>query len=651
MLSDASVSVSPATALPDGIQDSSIDRLFSMSGEVGVVDGSDLRETVLAIAHYRRLHKPVVWIPKADFSYPQLWHRLLAKSVAGVVAESPSALHDLPLSKWEVLKKASIVFPRSQDPDRSREPGAGKPTVARLRLNRVVDAATDDTGSSDRTEADIKRSLDDQLRDAFADRPFLPHICVDNSGALGVRSLLSLMSQGVVVITVGNDAAHAIIENGVSGICVERALDADAQIESHLSILETTPERLDAMSTAARQRVKELCSEDARARQWQNVVMRVTGERPRIIRVGSSKTLWTIQANQIRRQRQTGADIAIVADSGEYRNRLLSLGCPIEDVGLPRRPGLPQILFLALQFALFLKSSSVILHSHNVPATIIVRIAAALRPRSFAVFETVHNMNDLLASTRSAVGCRAVLRLTRRKADQSLFISRDYLDKATRLRLTNRDVSEVVGTGIDVERFRSMQRQDRRLGTRREKFGASPDTKIFVSVARFDPQKGHRILLQAFAEVCKRANRDLLLLLVGDGPTESATQELANDLGISKQIRFLGQRDDVPRILAASDVLVLASSHEGFGRCIVEGLLSRIPVIATETEGPKLILQETARSWLTQHDPISLAEAMQAALQGLTDTELNDNERVGERFDELRIADSVLDLYQRDFIR
>src|SRR5439155_24152263 len=75
------------------------------------------------------------------------------------------------------------------------------------------------------------------------------------------------------------------------------------------------------------------------------------------------------------------------------------------------------------------------------------------------------------------------------------------------------------------------------------------------------------------------------LLLVGDGPLAADLEEQTRRLGIAAKVVFAGARDDVPRILRASDISVLSSQREGFSNVVIESLAAGLPVVATDVGG------------------------------------------------------------------
>jgi glycosyltransferase involved in cell wall biosynthesis len=104
---------------------------------------------------------------------------------------------------------------------------------------------------------------------------------------------------------------------------------------------------------------------------------------------------------------------------------------------------------------------------------------------------------------------------------------------------------------------------------------------VITMVARFAPVKDHPTLLRAFANL----HPGPCLRLVGDGPLRQDCERLAHELGIGDRVEFLGDRDDIPRLLASSDVFVLASKYEMLPLSVLEAMRAGLPVIASDVGG------------------------------------------------------------------
>jgi glycosyltransferase involved in cell wall biosynthesis len=113
---------------------------------------------------------------------------------------------------------------------------------------------------------------------------------------------------------------------------------------------------------------------------------------------------------------------------------------------------------------------------------------------------------------------------------------------------------------------------------------ANPINKLpkIVMVARFEKQKDHITLIKALKEL---KHFDWELELVGSGPLVDQVQFLVEKYNLKERVKFLGRRDDVPEILSAADIFVLASFWEGFPRSILEAMRAALPIIASAVAG------------------------------------------------------------------
>jgi glycosyltransferase involved in cell wall biosynthesis len=134
----------------------------------------------------------------------------------------------------------------------------------------------------------------------------------------------------------------------------------------------------------------------------------------------------------------------------------------------------------------------------------------------------------------------------------------------------------VVPNGVDTERFRP--RYD--TAAIRRGLGIEPSTPVVAILAALRPEKNHELFLEAASRVARRMPA-ARFLVIGDGPRRAALEQLAAELGIESRVLFLGSRRDVPRLLAAADVLALTSHNEANPLSILEAMSVGRPVVAT----------------------------------------------------------------------
>lgn len=124
-------------------------------------------------------------------------------------------------------------------------------------------------------------------------------------------------------------------------------------------------------------------------------------------------------------------------------------------------------------------------------------------------------------------------------------------------------------------------------------------------VGRFSKVKNHSFLIDIFCEI-KKLQNNAVLLLVGDGELKNDIEKLAVSKSISSSVIFLGNRNDVSRLLQAMDILVMPSFYEGFPVTIIEAEASGLPIIMSDTITNEVCvnsniktksLNESSKSW------------------------------------------------------
>jgi glycosyltransferase involved in cell wall biosynthesis len=152
-----------------------------------------------------------------------------------------------------------------------------------------------------------------------------------------------------------------------------------------------------------------------------------------------------------------------------------------------------------------------------------------------------------------------------------------------------------IWNGIDVDRF--------------EFVGAQPELSA-VSVARLSPEKDFGTLLRATAIVLREFPQ-FRLRIVGDGRERGALERLSAELGLTSVVEFMGERSNVPALLATAGFFVSSSRTEGISLTVLEAMSVGLPVVTTAVGGSPEIVVEGTTGWLAPaEDPQALAHAI-----------------------------------------
>jgi glycosyltransferase involved in cell wall biosynthesis len=157
-----------------------------------------------------------------------------------------------------------------------------------------------------------------------------------------------------------------------------------------------------------------------------------------------------------------------------------------------------------------------------------------------------------------------------------------------------------------------LSRQERK-DLRRELTG-DPSRPILITVGRFAPPKAYDDLITAF-DALLALQPEAVLVMVGDGPLFQQIEGLISERGLSNRVRLLGMRQDVPRLLAASDVYVSSSIREGLPMAVLEAMMAGLPIVATDAGDISRLVLPQAGFIVPPQNPVKLAGALDSLLR------------------------------------
>lgn len=169
--------------------------------------------------------------------------------------------------------------------------------------------------------------------------------------------------------------------------------------------------------------------------------------------------------------------------------------------------------------------------------------------------------------------------------------------------------------GIDIAAILEAQQGEESKAQLRERLGLPGKEFLFITVARFNFQKGYDILFRALAGLKEILEKNpCRFVLVGDGPEFEAMKQLGRELDIDKYVMYLGARSDVYDILRAGDAFLLPSRWEGLPIVLIEAGLMKLPVVASSTYGNREIIGQDCGVLFENLNSGALASAIKDVL-------------------------------------
>ena len=247
------------------------------------------------------------------------------------------------------------------------------------------------------------------------------------------------------------------------------------------------------------------------------------------------------------------------------------------------------------------------IHTHTANAGVLGRLAA----RAARVPIIVHTYHGhVFQGYFSPLKSRLFLAIERwlgRSTHRLIAVSEAVRQDLLRLGIGTPERLVVIPLGLNLDPF--LRCEDLR-GQLRTELGLQPDTLLVGSVARLVPIKAHDVFLKAAAKVCVRFPQSRFLL-VGDGERLAELQLLVERLGLREQVIFLGWRQDLDRVLADLDLVVLTSRNEGSPVCLIEAMAAARPVVATRVGGVGDVVDDGITGSLVAADkPEDVADAI-----------------------------------------
>ncbi|HTC72680.1 MAG TPA: glycosyltransferase family 4 protein [Solirubrobacteraceae bacterium] len=305
------------------------------------------------------------------------------------------------------------------------------------------------------------------------------------------------------------------------------------------------------------------------------------------------------------------------------------------------------------------RAQAAILHANSIRAGIELGLAPAPHAEHGRPAARVVHVRDCLPA---GLLTSATMRLIAATAT-TVVANSHYTARSVRAAAPGARV-EVVYNAVDLARF-DPARIDRRAV--RAALGEVPENELLLGVvAQLSPWKGQDLAIEALSQL-RDDGIDAHLLLIGSAKFVARSTRYDNEAylrrlhaiaaaaGVADRVSFLGEREDVPDLIRALDILLLPSWEEPFGRALIEAMALEVPVLATSVGGPAEILEDGREGLLrAPRDVRAWAQAI-AGLAGDAEGRAQmgraGRERVERSFTIASHVGAMLDVYEAALAR
>lgn len=186
-----------------------------------------------------------------------------------------------------------------------------------------------------------------------------------------------------------------------------------------------------------------------------------------------------------------------------------------------------------------------------------------------------------------------------RFTDSLITINTEDYRLAVKRKFKANEIVQIPGVGVDTDTFKPVAQHERILLKR--SFGYNENDFLLFYAAEFNKNKNQKFLLHSLS-LLKDDIPNAKLLLAGEGSLLEDCRKLANKLGISHMVDFLGFRQDIYQILSMCDLAVASSYREGLPVAVMEAMACGLPVVAVDNRGHRELIRHNYNGWLNSLD-------------------------------------------------
>ncbi len=305
---------------------------------------------------------------------------------------------------------------------------------------------------------------------------------------------------------------------------------------------------------------------------------------------------------------------------------------------------LKDLMALARIYWILKKQKPAIVHTHSTKAGIIGRWAAWLA-RVPKIIHTYHGFAFYQGQNKILKNLYILAeKITGPLADSLIAVSQENLNQALRLSFGLPPKFKLIRSGVSLKKYREENTAPRQTQASNSK------EETVTTIGPFKPQKNLPDFIRMAALVHKK-HPDARFLIVGDGPLRAQLETQTKELNLQGIVQMPGWQEDIPGILARTDIFVMTSLWEGLPRSLVEAMASGLPCVVNAIDGTKDIVQDGINGFLIPpHHPERTADRVIALLdnpQKAVRLGQKARDSIGKEFDIDHMVHQQENLYQK----
>lgn len=295
--------------------------------------------------------------------------------------------------------------------------------------------------------------------------------------------------------------------------------------------------------------------------------------------------------------KEHGYEVHVVAnDLGDYQ---VPYADKVIEMGIERSPIKISNLKAIKQLRQLIDNEKYSLISCHTPmGGVVARLAARKARKKFGlkVIYTTHGLHFYGgAPKKNWLVFYPIEKFLSHYTDAIVTINSEDFELINKKNFKNKKTYRIHGIGINISRLG--YDKELNLNELREKYGYKPNDFILLYMAEFISGKNHKFLLKTMPELIKKIP-NIKMVFAGRGEDKEKTMLLAKNLGVEKEVNFIGRRSDVGNLIKISDIGISSSIREGLGMSVAESLYLGRPVVVSNIRGHRDLVQQGKNGFL-----------------------------------------------------
>lgn len=284
-----------------------------------------------------------------------------------------------------------------------------------------------------------------------------------------------------------------------------------------------------------------------------------------------------------------------VEQYNRYTNEIDEIGVIRHNLNFSRSPFDIKNIQLYISLKNLIKKENIdIIDSHNPIVSVMSRIAA----RSLKLTKVIYTAHGFFfyegCPRKNNIIYKPVEYFLAKWTDALIVINTEDFAATKKMEIRGKSYY-IPGVGVDLEAIK----QNTDTCDLRNEISAPNDAFILLSVGELNSNKNHEVVIKALSDLLKQIpDANIYYCICGIGEHESYLNNLIDKLNLQSRVKLLGYRSDIPAVNRNADVFILPSLREGLGVAIIEAMVCKLPILATNIGGTRDLVDEGKGGYL-----------------------------------------------------